>query len=76
MYKMFFPSGNAVEFCDHVFRTFDMDRNGYIDFKVSVQYRNAINPYEAIHYTAMFTFIIEMNLISLTLMSKQAELKY
>lgn len=34
MYKMFFPSGNAVEFCDHVFRTFDMDKNGYIDFKV------------------------------------------
>lgn len=36
MYKMFFPSGNAEEFCDHVFRTFDMDKNGYIDFKVSV----------------------------------------
>jgi len=32
---MFFPSGNAEEFCDHVFRTFDMDKNGYIDFKVS-----------------------------------------
>lgn len=37
MYKMFFPSGNAEEFCDHVFRTFDMDKNGYIDFKVSAQ---------------------------------------
>uniref|UniRef100_A0A182UGR8 EF-hand domain-containing protein n=1 Tax=Anopheles melas TaxID=34690 RepID=A0A182UGR8_9DIPT len=34
MYKMFFPSGNAEEFCDHVFRTFDMDKNGYIDFKI------------------------------------------
>lgn len=33
---MFFPSGNAEEFCDHVFRTFDMDKNGYIDFKVSL----------------------------------------
>jgi hypothetical protein len=38
MYKMFFPSGNAEEFCDHVFRTFDMDKNGYIDFKVSPQW--------------------------------------
>lgn len=36
MYKMFFPNGNAEEFCDHVFRTFDMDKNGFIDFKVSV----------------------------------------
>ncbi|KOC69129.1 Neuronal calcium sensor 2 [Habropoda laboriosa] len=36
MYKMFFPSGNAEEFCDHVFRTFDMDKNGYIDFKFRV----------------------------------------
>merc|ERR1712019_142825 len=33
MYKLFFPSGNAEQFCDHVFRTFDTDKNGFIDFK-------------------------------------------
>lgn len=33
MYKLFFPHGNAQEFCDHVFRTFDTDKNGFIDFK-------------------------------------------
>ena len=33
MYKMFFPSGNAEQFCDQIFRTFDSDKNGYIDFK-------------------------------------------
>ena len=33
MYKMFFPSGNAEQFCDHTFRTFDADKNGTIDFK-------------------------------------------
>lgn len=33
MYNMFFPSGNAQQFCEHVFRTFDTDKNGYIDFK-------------------------------------------
>jgi len=33
MYKMFFTEGNAQEFCDLVFRTFDRDKNGYIDFK-------------------------------------------
>lgn len=33
MYKAFFPHGNAEEFCKHVFRLFDADQNGYIDFK-------------------------------------------
>ena len=25
--------GNAEDFCSHVFRTFDSDDNGFIDFK-------------------------------------------
>ena len=25
--------GNAEDYCDHVFRTFDADKNGFIDFK-------------------------------------------
>ena len=33
MYKMFFWKGNAELYCEHVFRTFDTDQNGYIDFK-------------------------------------------
>merc|ERR1712127_464902 len=33
IYSKCFPSGNANEFCDHVFRTFDVDKNGFIDFK-------------------------------------------
>merc|ERR1712112_297902 len=33
IYSKCFPSGNAGEFCDHVFRTFDADKNGFIDFK-------------------------------------------
>ena len=33
MYKMLSPSGNVEQFCDHVFRAFDTDKNGYIDFK-------------------------------------------
>ena len=32
IYSKCFPTGNAGEFCDHVFRTFDVDKNGYIDF--------------------------------------------
>lgn len=33
MYQLFFPQGNADQFCDYVFRCFDIDRNGLIDFK-------------------------------------------
>merc|ERR1711936_418102 len=33
IYSKCFPMGNAKEFCEHVFRTFDTDKNGVIDFK-------------------------------------------
>merc|ERR1712212_862679 len=33
IYSKCFPMGNASEFCDHAFRTFDTDKNGFIDFK-------------------------------------------
>merc|ERR1711890_61707 len=33
IYSQCFPSGNAGAFCEHIFRTFDTDKNGFIDFK-------------------------------------------
>lgn len=33
MYKMFFKSGDPDKFCEHIFRTFDIDGNGSVDFK-------------------------------------------
>ena len=33
MYKLVFPSGNAEQFCDHIFRIFDTEKKGFIDFK-------------------------------------------
>ena len=35
VYQVICPGGEAKEFSRHVFRTFDKDRNGFIDFKVS-----------------------------------------
>jgi len=32
MFKEFFPASNPVEFAKSIFRTFDKDHNGYIDF--------------------------------------------
>ena len=33
LYKMLYPDGDPDRFGDHVFRAFDTDGNGYIDFK-------------------------------------------
>lgn len=33
MYSMILPEGNAEIFVDHIFRIFDKDENGSIDFK-------------------------------------------
>ena len=36
MYSMILPAGNAAVFVDQIFRIFDKDGNGSIDFKVHV----------------------------------------
>ena len=33
LYKMFIWRGNAEQYCEHAFRAFDTDRNGFIDFE-------------------------------------------
>jgi len=33
MYSLFFPSGNVEQFSDYVFRSFDIDHDGFIDFR-------------------------------------------
>jgi len=33
VYSTFFPAGNPDQFCEHVFRSFDKDNSGKIDFK-------------------------------------------
>jgi len=33
IFRVFFPNTNADDFCRHVFRTFDTDQNGIVDFR-------------------------------------------
>ena len=33
LYEPFFCKGKAEQYCNHVFRTFDRDQNGFIDFE-------------------------------------------
>ena len=39
LFKRVFPGGDSESFCDHIYRIFDSDGNGYLDFKVRVNSR-------------------------------------
>ena len=53
IYSKCFPAGKADEFCAHVFRTFDSDNNGFIDFKeflLAVDVTSAGSPEEKLNW--------------------------
>merc|ERR1712215_420194 len=53
IYSKCFPTGNAKEFCKHVFRTFDIDKNGVIDFKeflVSINVTSSGSPEQKLNW--------------------------
>ena len=53
IYSKCFPAGNAGEFCDHVFRTFDVDKNGTIDFTeflLAIDVTSAGSPEEKLNW--------------------------
>jgi len=53
IYAKCFPGGRVKEFCDHVFRTFDIDRNGVIDFKeflLSIDVNSSGSPEEKLNW--------------------------
>merc|ERR1711936_1212052 len=53
IYGKGFPTGNAKEFCKHVFRTFDSDKNGVIDFKeflVSINVTSSGSPEQKLNW--------------------------
>ena len=53
IYSKCFPAGKAEEFCAHMFRTFDSDNNGFIDFKeflLAVDVTSAGSPEEKLNW--------------------------
>ncbi len=53
VYSGFFPEGNAEKFCEHVFRTFDSDNSGKIDFKeflLAINITSAGKPEEKLNW--------------------------
>ena len=53
IYSKCFPMGKTAQFCDHVFRTFDTDRNGSIDFKeflLAIDVTSSGNPEEKLSW--------------------------
>ena len=45
---MILPAGNAKVFVDQIFRIFDKDGNGSIDFKVYFKYISNVNAIETL----------------------------
>ena len=53
VYKLFFPRGNAENFCNHVFRTFDTDKNGeinFVEFLLAIKVTLSGTPLEKLKY--------------------------
>ncbi|ESN97270.1 hypothetical protein HELRODRAFT_85703 [Helobdella robusta] len=53
VYSSFFPNGNAEKFCYHVFRTFDGDNSGKIDFReflLAINITSAGNPEQKLEW--------------------------
>ena len=61
IYSKCFPGGNAEEFCCHVFRTFDSDKNGTIDFKeflLAIDVTSSGSPEEKLNWAFRWVTVI------------------
>lgn len=73
IYKVFFKGGNPEKFCQHVYRTFDEDGNGWIDFKeflLAIGITTSTNPKEKLKWAFKMYDINNDGLIELDEMTK------
>ena len=59
IYSKCFPAGSAGQFCDHVFRTFDSDKNGFVDFKeflLAIDVTSSGTPEEKLNWAFRYIF--------------------
>ena len=69
---MFYDPGNAEEFCSHVFRTFDSDNNGFIDFKeflLAIDVTSAGSPEQKLNWAFRFEPSLQILIFQLLLPS-------
>merc|ERR1712087_587019 len=72
IYSKCFPTGNANDFCDHVFRTFDSDKNGFIDFKeflLAIDVTSSGSPEQKLNWAFRMYDVDENGMIDLTEMT-------
>ena len=60
IYAKCFPAGSAGEFCEHVFRTFDSDKNGFVDFKeflLAIDVTSSGSPEEKLNWAFRYSCV-------------------
>merc|ERR1712210_409484 len=73
IYSKCFPGGCVSEFCDHVFRTFDSDKNGFIDFKeflLAIDVTSSGSPEQKLNWAFRMYDVDENGMIDLNEMTK------
>merc|ERR1711910_109220 len=73
IYSKCFSGGSAKDFCDHVFRTFDSDKNGFIDFKeflLAIDVTSSGTPEQKLNWAFKMYDVDENGMIDLNEMTR------
>merc|ERR1712109_368373 len=73
IYSKCFTGGSAQDFCDHVFRTFDSDKNGFIDFKeflLAIDVTSSGSPEQKLNWAFRMYDVDENGMIDLNEMTR------